>query len=357
MSGNTDDRRAALEAAFEASEKPNENNQGSETLEQAEIPKETIEETPKETTATETTEQLEATEQPPKETATDKPEAEGEVVPEVTDAAPAAWKPGAKSKWATVDPEVRQEVQRREREVTKVLTDTASARQIAARITEIVTPYQARFKSMNINPLEAVNNLLQADYQLSNGTKHQRAQLVARLIKDYDVDIASLDEVLSGQVTPTAQAESQFRELLQKELAPVQQRLQTYEQREQEAQRLAEEAFNRELAALSTNKKDFPHFEQVREAMADLIEISARRGVPLELKTAYNRAVAADPEISAQMESARQAAQLKQAALQAQRAKAASSSVNGAPSGAVTRLSEAPDRRATIAAAFDSLGG
>ena len=104
----------------------------------------------------------------------------------------------------------------------------------------------------------------------------------------------------------------------------------------------------------------YPHFEAVRESMADIVEIMARRGVSIDLKTAYNRAVAMDPAISQVVEQASMAqAQTKQAAkanAKAQQALRASSSVSGAPSGP---LSGKPlrDRRAAIEAAFDDIGG
>ena len=352
---STDDRRAAIEAAFEATEQQHD-AESTKVIEPPEVSTEassTVEETPKvEDTSSET--QVAGSESAEK-TPVEQTESTPQNV-EPAEAAPQAWKAPLKSKWAAIDPEVRQEIARREREVTKVLTDTTAARQITGQLREISAPYSARFQAMGINPLQAFQNLLQADYQLATGSKHQRAQLVAKLIKDYDVDVGTLDEVLSGQVSPAAQEEARLAKLLEQHLAPVKQKLQTYEQREQAEQQQQEATFAQQIEAIANDSKTYPYFEQVREAMADLVEISARRGVSLDLKTAYNRAVAADPTLSAQIESAKQADLLKQAEKKAQRAKAASLSVNGAPSGTLPKGTTATDRRATIAAAFDALG-
>jgi hypothetical protein len=347
------DRRATIEAAFEAAEK-DANESPTPVVEAsvpAEVPVEASTETPEitpevETSSPEQTETPEAT----------KTEAEPEPVKEF-EPAPQAWKAPVKSKWASVDPEVRQEVIRREREITRTLNETTSARQLAKQFSEVAAPFAPRFQAMGIHPLAAFHNLLQADYQLANGSKHQRAQLVAKLIKDYDVDIGTLDTVLAGQTSPEALEEQRLARLLDQRLAPVQQKLQTYEQRELAAQKEAEQTLASQIQEMEADTKTYPFFEHVRDAMADLVEISARRGHTLDLKTAYNRAVAADPQLAQQQESARQIEQQKQAALRAQRAKAASSSVSGAPSGSMPRAAQATDRRATIAAAFDALGG
>ena len=346
------DRRATIEAAFEAAEK--DANEDVTPVVEASVPAEVPAEASSE--APETTPEAKASSED--QTTTSESSAV-ETKPEPvkdTDLAPQAWKAPIKSKWSTVDPEVRQEVIRREREITRTLNETHGARQLAKQFSEVAAPFAPRFQAMGIHPLAAFQNLLQADYQLANGSKHQRAQLVAKLIKDYDVDIGTLDGVLAGQTSPEAIEEQRLARLLDQRLAPVQQKLQTYEQREIAAQKEAEQTFTSQIQDMEADTKSYPFFEQVRDAMADLVEISARRGHTLDLKTAYNRAVAADPQLAQQLESAKQIEQQKQAAQRAQRAKVASSSVNGAPSGSMSRAAQATDRRATIAAAFDALG-
>jgi hypothetical protein len=348
-----DDRRATIEAAFEAAEK--DANEVSPPVVEAIVPPEVPAEAKPETS--EVTPEVQATSEDKAETPEPtQDEAKPEPVKD-SDLAPQAWKAPVKSKWATVDPEVRQEVLRREREITRTLNETTSARQLAKQFNEVAAPFAPRFQAMGINPIAAFQNLLKADYQLANGTKHQRAQLVAQLIKDYDVDIGTLDGVLAGQTSPEAIEEQRLARLLDQRLAPVQQKLQQYEQRDLATQKEAEQTFTSQIQQMEVDTKTYPFFEQVRDSMADLVEISARRGHTLDLKTAYNRAVAADPQLAQQLESAKQIEQQKQAALRAQRAKVASSSVSGAPSGSLSRAAQVTDRRATIQAAFDALEG
>jgi hypothetical protein len=111
---------------------------------------------------------------------------------------------------------------------------------------------------------------------------------------------------------------------------------------------------------MAANPK-YPHFDTLREDMADVIDIASKRGVKLSLEQAYSRAAAMNPEVS-QLVANQQNQAAKQTAAQvanarAQRALAASSSVNGAPNSLPTGAPSGNDRRAAIAAAFESFEG
>jgi hypothetical protein len=264
-----------------------------------------------------------------------------------------------KAKWDAIDVEVKQEVTRREREVTKVLNDSATARQTLGTLQQTVAPYQQRLQAMGADPIRAVGELLKADYLLATGPKRARAELIAKFIKDYDVDIAELDNVLSGQA-PVNPVDSRVEQLLQQRLAPFQQFLTQQQQNAQQQKVQEEQRMQATIAEMSTSP-EFPHFDSVRDTMADLIEINTRKGITLSLKECYNKAVAMDPHVSAEL--AAKAGHDNVAKLvaernaKAQRAKHASSSISGAPVGARAVTPPASDRRATLAAAYDTLEG
>ena len=272
---------------------------------------------------------------------------------------PQAWKPAQKAKWAALDQDIRQEVLRREHETTKVLNETASARQLAQQFQAAVQPYMARLKSQNAHPIKAVENLLAADHLLSTAPKVQKAQFLAKLINDYGVDIMELDNALSGKpaVDPV---ESRVEQLLQQRLAPFQQYMTAQQQQAQQRAVLEEQRVAQTVEGMSNNP-EFPYFDDVRDTMADIVEIMAKKGVPIDLTSAYNKAVAMDPAISqvvANTTAATQAAaNAAKANAKAQRALQASSSVGGAPSGSIGGKLDASDRRAAIAAAFELVGG
>jgi len=273
--------------------------------------------------------------------------------------APQSWKPAQKAKWDKLDPDIQQEVLRRDRETTQVLNDTTQARQIATKFSQTVQPYMARIQSLNTDPLTAVHELLKADHMLTTAPKAARAQFMAKLITDYGVDLQELDNALSGK--PEADpVDARVEALLQQRLAPIQQFLTQQQQAEQQRQQETTQQLAHTVTTMSQDSK-YPYFEQVRESMADIVEIMANRGQHITIEAAYNRAVAMDPAISSEIATkTAQQAQVAQAAQQtsrAQRALQASVSVGGAPSGLATGAPSANDRRAAIAAAFEQAEG
>ena len=276
-----------------------------------------------------------------------KPESTA-VQPVKVDPAPQSWKPGVKAKWDKLDPEVRQEVMRRERQTTQVLNESAQARHISENFQRTVQPYMARINAVG-DPMKAVQNLLQADHLLSTAPKQQRATIIAQLINDYGVDIETLDGVLAGRVQAVDPVQSKVDQLLQQRLAPYEAYIQ--QQRQAEAARAQQETQGLALTIQQmAQDPKYPYFEKVRGDMADIIELSTRKNMPITIEQAYNKAIQLDPEIN-------KASAAALANAKAQRAKKASSLVGGAPSGLLSGSSTANDRRATIAAAFDSLGG
>jgi hypothetical protein len=104
------------------------------------------------------------------------------------------------------------------------------------------------------------------------------------------------------------------------------------------------------------NDPAYPYFQDVREDMADLIELSAKKGLAISLQEAYNKAVRMNDQVF-QATSVRDSTQgATQAALEAHRAaqaaKGASVSVNGSPTGTGRNLGNPSDLRGTIEAMF-----
>jgi hypothetical protein len=273
------------------------------------------------------------------------------------DKAPQSWKPTVREKWATLDPEVKQEVIRREREVNRVMSETSSQRRFVDGFRKTVAPFAERFKSANVPPERAIASLLYVDHTLATGSPTERAQMLAKLVTDYGVDIQLLDDALSGIVPnkgdPVA---DRVQQLLDAKLKPFNEFLQqTEEQKQQAVQRDFEQA-QMTVKQMEEDTEKYPHFDTVREDIADLIEINSRRGVYLSLPDAYNRAVRMNPEASAQVQAAAKRTQAQKANESAQRALGASLSITGAPSGVKTEV-PASDLRGTIEQALINAGG
>lgn len=271
---------------------------------------------------------------------------------------PQAWKGPLKSKWSSLDPEIQAEVTRREREILREFGVSAIARKTANELTEIVRPYEARIRANGLQPLQAVNELFKADHLLSTAPPVQRAQYMARLIKQYGVDIQALDSALAGEAPDPAA--SRFEQILEQRLAPVQQFIQYQQQQQQAYQQQSQQAAVAEIQAMMDNPTKYPYFEDVREDMADLIDLAAKRGTVLSPGDAYDRAVRMNPETAAQLAAAQSATSQRQQAqvqsAQAQKALQASASVKGAPVGQPVNT-QANSLRDTIEAAMAQING
>jgi DNA primase len=351
-----DDRRAAIEAAFESVDT------GTSEVKPVESPSApTAPETPPENTSSQAVAAPESAERDPAATTPQTGADESvDTAPKFSvDKAPQSWRGPQKAKWASLDPEVRQEVIRREREITKTLSDTAQVRQFAQQFSQTIQPFQARLQSSGVNPVQAVQKLLESDHVLSSAPKAQRAQFMAKLITDYGIDILELDAALAGKA-PVDPVQSQVDQLLQQRLAPFQQYIARQEQERQLAVQQENNRISHTVESMSTDPK-YPHFDTVRQDMADVVELSAKKGVYLSLEQAYTRAIAMNPEINQQVTNQQQVDAKKSAAqaahARAQKALQASKSVGGAPSGMLSGTSGVSDRRSAIVAAFDAVGG
>lgn len=360
-----DDLRDALSAAYTESE--------TETTTDASAPATTIaaeapvvaEVTSPETAPVEKSE--ESTSNEPKSiekvVENENPEKTAEKVVEPrTDRAPASWRGDAKKVWAELPLAARQEVIRRERDTSRVLQDSAQDRQRVSQIQEILAPHMDRIREIHQgNPLTAINNLLGIERTLISGDTSSKAQLVANMINHFKIDVGVLDSLLSGQApSPESTQQSSIEKLLDQRLVPVM----NFFQQQQKIQQQSAEQIQQQVATtveqMATDPQ-FPYFEEVREEMADIIEMASKRGITVSLSDAYEKAVRMNDD-TYQASGARETSRSNtQAALQAhqaaQKAKGAAVSVSGNPSGNGINAGNAADLRGTIANAMESMGG
>lgn len=267
--------------------------------------------------------------------------------------APKSWKPVSQSHWDKLPPEVRSDVVRREREFTRILNESADARKFQKSLQELVAPFEARYQAAGVGTTKALHSLMVMDQVLSTAPPAQRAQAMAKLIKDYQVDISALDSALAGEEVVEVSPQAQIEQMIQQRLAPIQQFVQSQQSVQMQHEQAEQARMNQTVEEFGANK---PYFDQVRSDMADLIEINSRRGVYLTLDEAYNRAVRSNPDTLklVQQDEAKQRAQGANSA--AQRSLAASLSVSGNPASIQSRP-DPTDLRGTIEAAWGAQAG
>ena len=277
------------------------------------------------------------------------------------DRAPQSWKGESKKLWETLPLDVRQEVARRERDITKVMNETAQTRQQVSQMQEVFAPHMERINTVyGGNAMTAVTNLLAVERQLFNGTPQDKAQLVANMVKQFNIDIFALDAAIAGQPAPEAVVQqSNIERILEQRLAPLQQFVQSQQQREQQVRYQQEQQVTQTIEQMAVDPQ-YPYFDEVRDLMADIVEVNARRGIAISLPDAYTKAVRMNDD-TYQASTARDSSQAAtQAALQAhqqaQRAKGAAVSVSGTPGAPGTNVGNPTDLRGTIASLIGDTG-
>ncbi len=287
----------------------------------------------------------------------------GATVPASTVRAPVTWRPELREKFATLPPEVQEEVTRREKDMTTFMEQTAGARNYAQSINQVIAPYEALIRAEGGNHITAVDSLFKTAYILRTAAPHTKAKMVAQMIKQHAVDPELLDQelaaILSGQPAQGGQGGAKFdpamANFIQQQLAPVQQFMQTVSSRQQENEQRAAQESQASLKAFSEDPKN-EYFEDVRGIMADLIDASAKAGQILSLQDAYTRATLAHPTIAPLVMRSRTADSAAQRSAAARRARNASASLpsGGAPAGE-TSEPKPKTIRGAVEAAWDAV--
>jgi hypothetical protein len=220
-----------------------------------------------------------------------------------------------------VPAEVQAEIARREKEVAVAMQEASESRKFRESCQQTHAPYRQLLPEGA--ELKAIGNLFQTATALQTGSPQQKAHLVAQIIQSYGVPIEALDDALTGKGGPPPQTQApaykdpRVDELLSK-LSQA------------EAQR-AHSLKEKSLQTVNDFAAKAEFFEDVREEVADMLEVAARRGRELSLEDAYTRAVKLHPELSQVMAQREAAEKAKAAQASTLKARAAASSVRSAP--------------------------
>lgn len=209
---------------------------------------------------------------------------------------PLSWKPAVREHWGKLPKEVREEVNRREQEVQKALSQSANSRKFTQDFGQTIQPFAHLIQAQNSTPLQAVRNLMTTAAGLMTGTSDQKARIIAEIISNYGVDVQALDSVLSGQQMPNQPAPTGHGAIPQ-HIMQAMQPMYSFMNEVQQARQMREQAMQHE-AVQAVESFDQPFFDDLKDDMADLMEIAARKGQTMTLDQAYTKAVSLNPEIS-----------------------------------------------------------
>jgi hypothetical protein len=197
-----------------------------------------------------------------------------------------------------------------------------------------IAPYADNLQRRGIQPTQYIENLVRAEQILTNAPYEQKVQVFQKLAADYGIQLNG------GQVTQL----DPYTQQLMNQLNMVNQEVSSIKGRfaQEENQRLMNE-----IQKYQSDTANYPHFDVVREEMAQLLEL----GKAQDLETAYKKAVRMNDEVWS-LEQDRLLKDAKQQAIKAQqvaKAKAAAVSPRSTtPSGKVTEPGDKKDRRSLI---------
>ena len=202
---------------------------------------------------------------------------------------------------------------------------------------EAIAPFVPELQAQNISPAAWINNLGRAHMILTKAPYEQKVQMFQRLAQDYGIQLNGESVAPVQQDAYTQQLMNQLNQVNQ-EVSSIKSRFQ-----HEENQRLTNE-----IERVRSDAEKFPHFDVVREEMAQLLEL----GKAQDLETAYKKAVRMNDDVWA-LEQDRLLKDAKQSAVKAQqvaKAKAAAVSPKSTtPSGKVSNPEDKKDRRSLIA--------
>jgi hypothetical protein len=199
-----------------------------------------------------------------------------------------------------------------------------------------IAPFADNLQRRGIQPTQYIENLVRAEQILSNAPYEQKVQVFQKLAADYGIQLNG-----NGQATQL----DPYTQQLMNQLNMVNQEVSSIKGRfaEEENQRLMGE-----IERVRSDVEKFPHFDVVREEMAQLLEL----GKAQDLETAYAKAVRLNDDVFAieQDKLLKNAQKQTSKATQVAKAKAAAVSPKSVtPSGKVADTGDKKDRRALIA--------
>ena len=213
----------------------------------------------------------------------------------------------------------------------------------ARALQEAIAPFIPDLQRNGIHPAAWINNLGRAHQTLALGNDQQRLDAFVKLANDYNVPLQALlgGQQPDQQVTATMQELSALRQQVDK--------VNSWAENQKQSELMSK------INEVQNDAEHYPHFDAVRETMAQLLE----SGLAPDLKTAYAKAVRMQDDVwETEQERLLTAARAEAAKTQqVAKAKAAAVSIKSTtPSGTASPQS-AKDRRSALESAFESVGG
>ena len=202
----------------------------------------------------------------------------------------------------------------------------------AKELRQAIEPFMPQLQQYGVKPTEWIQNLGRAHQALALGTPEQKVQMFQQLAREYGIQFDGMGQ--AQQVDPQLQ-------MLTQQVRQLQSGWQSFQTQAQQQ----EEARLKDHIQQFQEDGSHPHFETVREQMAQLLGA----GLAPDLQTAYDMAVWSSPETRALELQRQQQGSTQQAAQAAAKAKAKAISPRSVTPQVQANANANKDRRTLIA--------
>lgn len=253
------------------------------------------------------------------------------------DRPPSSWTPAAREKWAAIDPDIRNEIIRREEASMNGVRQMQERFAPMQQVMEQLQPVAVEAQQIGTDPVSYVHSLVQSERALRTADMPTKFNELLRIADQYGIPLRDVINKSVGQEVLKAPQQNQMQipPEFQQELAEI--RNWRYEQEQQQIN-----------YGVKTFGQDKEFFNDVRNVMADLIE----RGMAADVPSAYDQACWMVPEVR-QVMLARQGQPQAQVTQRQQAAAAASMPAGGKINVKVDEDSDDDDIGATVRNAFN----
>ena len=263
------------------------------------------------------------------------------VEPPVWERPPASWRKEYHDVWSKADPKLREYAYQREEQMRRGVEPLLTKAQFADAMNQAIEPYRETIRGLGIPEHEAVAALMKADHTLrTTADPAARAAYFHQLAQAYGVNLGGQAAAMQPGATPQQGIDPMVWQL-QNELNKVRGEVMGWKQQQEMADNQAL------LSEIESFSQKAEHFEDARPTMIQLLQ----SGMAQTLDEAYEKAIRLDSGLFERVTAAKQAEAQAKAAAEANRAakvaRAAAVSVRSATPGTNT-APKAANRRAML---------
>jgi hypothetical protein len=248
--------------------------------------------------------------------------------------APTSWRPETREKWASLPDDVKQDIQRREREISVGLGEAANHRKTAEGWTKTIAPYEMLFRADGTDPQQGVAGLLQVAATLISGPEPRKAEVLAGLFTRYGVTVDSfakaVDRLQATAERPAVHVAPDAGAYRDPRVDQLFAQLQLQARTQQEATRAAAAKEVEDFKASDSPLAEF--FDDMAEDIADQLEFAHKRGQSMTVAQAAERAARLNDSVSGVLAQRKAAAEAKTKAAELARKRGAARSIQPFPS-------------------------